>query len=152
MTVKELKEALLQECKDVVENRFQKVRQSISDIEESLLEESKSSAGDKHETGRAMLQIDRENAGKQLHEIEHLQKLLPRIDIATSSEYGRLGSLIYTNQGTYFLSISIGAVTVSKTPYFCVALHSPIGELLSGKLKGNEFSFNTKHYKVTSVK
>ncbi|OAB80283.1 3-oxoacyl-ACP synthase [Cochleicola gelatinilyticus] len=152
MTVKEIKEALLKECKNVVAKRFDKIKQTIEDIIESLEDESKSSAGDKHETGRAMLQIDRENAGKQLREIETLQKLLPRIDIDVTSDYGRLGSLVYTNQGTYFLSISIGAVTVSKTVYYCVALHSPIGDLLSGKKKGDLFSFNGKDYKVTSVK
>jgi hypothetical protein len=152
MIVKELKSALLQQCVQVVEKRYLKIKQTIADIEESLLEETSSSAGDKHETGRAMLQIDRENAGKQLQEIENLQGLVKKIDIKASSDYVRLGSLVYTNQGTYFISISIGAVLISKTNYFCVALHSPIGDLLSGKKKGDSFSFNEKEYSISSVK
>ncbi len=113
---------------------------------------SKSSAGDKHETGRAMLHIDRENAGKQSQEIELLQVLLPRIDIVKTSDYARLGSFVYTNHATFFMSISIGAVTVSKTQYLCVALQAPIGQLISGKKKGDTFSFNGKQYTVTSIK
>lgn len=152
MTVKEIKKSLLEHCKTTVEKRYQKISQTISDIQESLLEEDKSSAGDKHETGRAMLQIDRENAGKQLQEIENLQKIIPKIDINATSDYARLGSLVYTDHATYFISISVGDVVVSKTHYLCVALHSPIGSFLSGKKKGDDFTFNGKMYKVTSVK
>jgi|TARA_R100000479_G_scaffold165252_1_gene104515 transcription elongation GreA/GreB family factor len=151
MTTKELKATLLNYCKDVANKRFNKIKQTISDIEESLLEESKSSAGDKHETGRAMLQIDRENAGKQLQEIEKLQQLVRKIDINSKSDYVRLGSLVYTNQATYFIGISIGVVTVGKTNYVCVALNSPIGQLLSGKKKGDSFVFNEKEYTIKSV-
>jgi hypothetical protein len=95
MTDKELKVALLDHCKETVENRFDKIKQTITAIEESLEDESKSSAGDKHETGRAMLQIDRENAGKQLHEIESLQALVKKIDSSAVSDYIRLGSLVH---------------------------------------------------------
>jgi transcription elongation GreA/GreB family factor len=151
MTNKELKAILLQECQETVARRFSKIKQTILAIEESLEDESKSSAGDKHETGRAMLQIDRENAGKQLHEIENLQALVKKIDINATSDYVRLGSLVYTNNGTYFVSISIGQVTVGKTAYFCVALQSPIGQLLSGKRKGDTFSFNEKSYTIKSI-
>ena len=151
MNDKELKTALLNHCIEVVEKRFSQIKQTIAGIEESLVEESKSSAGDKHETGRAMLQIDRENAGKQLLEIEKLQQLVRKIDINSKSDYVRLGSLVYTNQATYFIGISIGAVTVGKTNYMCVALNSPIGQLLSGKKKGDMFMFNEKEYSIKSV-
>ncbi len=151
MTDKELKVELLEHCKETVEKRYSKIKQTISDIEESLEDESKSSAGDKHETGRAMLQIDRENAGKQLHEIENLQALVKKIEIKVISDYVRLGSLVYTSNGSYFVSISIGLVTVGKTGYFCVALQSPIGQLLSGKKKGESFAFNGKEFVVKSI-
>ncbi|QIE59852.1 3-oxoacyl-ACP synthase [Rasiella rasia] len=151
MTDKELKATLLTHCENTVIARFTKIKQTIADIEESLFEESKSSAGDKHETGRAMLQIDRENAGKQLQEIENLHALVKRIDVKAASEYVRLGTLVYTTNGNYFISISIGQVTVGATQYFCVALQSPIGQLLSGKIKGDTFTFNDKAITIKSV-
>ena len=152
MTVIELKTELLQTCKNIVENRFAKVKQTIADIEESLLEEDKNSSGDKHETGRAMLQIDRENAGKQLNEIEKLNQLLKRADLKSTADYVRLGSLVQTNHATFFMMLSIGAVVVNKENYLCVALNSPIGLQLSGKKKGDAFDFNGKEYKVIDVK
>lgn len=151
-TVTQLKESLLSTCKNAVANRYEKVQKTIAGIVESLDGESKSSAGDKHETGRAMLQIDRENAGKQMKEIESLQTLLPRIKISQTTDIAHLGSLVFTNHGVFFLSISIGEVIIDNEQYFCVSLKAPIGQLIFGKRKGDSFSFNGKEYLVTSIK
>src|SRR5690554_4343317 len=98
MTALEIKSALLKECEHQVQKRYDKINQSIASIEESLWEESKGTSGDKHHTARAMLHIDRENAGKQLSEVEKLISLLEKIDILQSSDYVRLGSLVYTDK------------------------------------------------------
>jgi hypothetical protein len=152
MSVVDLKTELLQHCQKQVENRYSKIKQTIADIDESLLEESKSSSGDKHETGRAMLQIDRENTGKQLNEIEKSVQILKKIDVNVTSDYARLGSLVYTDRFIYFISLSIGTVPVGKKDYLCVALNSPVGLLISGKMKGDEFNLNGTAYKITDVK
>ncbi|SDW18856.1 hypothetical protein [Aequorivita viscosa] len=151
MTAIELKTQLLEHCQKQVDLRYSKIKQTIADIEESLLEESKSSSGDKHETGRAMLQIDRENAGKQLLEIEKLAQLLKKIDVKSTSDYARLGSLVYTDKFKYFISISVGAISVENKDFLCVALNSPVGLLLSGKKKDETFVLNGNSYKITKV-
>lgn len=151
MTTLEIKTELLQHCQNQVDNRYSKIKQTISGIEESLLEESKSSSGDKHETGRAMLQIDRENAGKQLQEIEKVVQLIKKIDVKATSDYARLGSLVYTDKFIYFISLSIGNVSIGKKDYLCIALNSPVGLLISGKKKGDEFNLNENTYKITNV-
>ena len=147
-----LKTELLNYCRNQVDTRFAKIKHTISGIEESLFGESKSSSGDKHETARAMLQIDRENAGRQLREIENLAIILPRINVETVSEYTRLGSLVYTDKFTYFISISVGAVNVDGNQYLCVAINSPVGILLLGKKKGEEFILNGVIQKILEVK
>ncbi|MBT0607096.1 3-oxoacyl-ACP synthase [Aequorivita echinoideorum] len=152
MNIVDLKSVLLQHCQKQVDNRYLKIKQTIADIEESLLEESKSSSGDKHETGRAMLQIDRENTGKQLVEIEKSLQLLKKIDLQATSDYARLGSLVYTDRFIYFISLSIGSVSIEKADYLCVALNSPVGMLLSGKKKDEEFVLNGITYKINKVK
>lgn len=152
MKAVELKTDLLLHCEKQVAARYSKIKQTIAGIEESLLEESKSSSGDKHETGRAMLQIDRENAGKQLHEIEKVMQLLKKIDVKAISDYARLGSLVYTNRFTYFISLSIGTVAIENVAYLCVALNSPVGMLISGKKKGENFNLNGIDYKILNVK
>ena len=151
MSTREVKNVLMGRCSQEVEKRFQKIKKVLDDIKVSLLEESKSSAGDKHETGRAMLQIERENAGNQLREIENLQSLIRKIDIVSVSDYARLGSLIYTNHGIYFISISIGEVKVEDENYYCIALQSPIGNLLSGKNVGDRFSLNQRDFIIKLI-
>lgn len=151
MTAEAIKTELLKHCQKQVDNRYFKIKQIIETLEESLLEESKNSSGDKHETGRAMLQIERENAGNQLREIEKLLQLLKKIDIETASDYARLGSLIYTDGLTYFISISTGMVSLENLNYCCIALHSPVGMLLSGKKKGEMFTFRGEVHKITEV-
>jgi transcription elongation GreA/GreB family factor len=152
MNTKELKLALLQECSRIIDERFHRIKKSISDIETSLYEESKSSAGDKHETERAMLQIERENAGKQLIEVEKVQQILHRIDVNLSSEFAHLGSLVYTTHGNYLISVSIGALEIDSINYFAVAPDSPIGHLLIGKKEGERFSFNDREYELTKLR
>lgn len=152
MSVVELKTELLKHCKDLVDRRYSKIIHTIAGIEEAMFEESKSSAGDKHETGRAMLQIDRENAGRQLHEVEKVAQLLNKMDVNAISDYARLGSLVYTNKFIYFISISIGSVSLEDTNYFCVALNSPVGLLISGKRKGEHFTLNGSSDKIIDVK
>ena len=61
-----LKESLFQQCEDFVNTRLQTIQIIISSHQKALSSETKSSAGDKHETGRAMLQLEMEKAGQQL--------------------------------------------------------------------------------------
>ena len=131
-----------------IQPRFLK---SISNIESSLKEESKSTSGDKHHTGRAMLQIEREQLGRQLNEIEKVQQQLDKVDIHSISEYARLGSLVHTNQGIFFISISVGSLKIIKGNYLGVASNSPIGILLLGKKAGNHFIFNQREYFILDI-
>ena len=69
-----LKEVLFQQCEDFVNTRLQTIQTIISSHQEALRSETKSSAEDKHETGRAMLQLEMEKAGQQLAAIHHWSK------------------------------------------------------------------------------
>lgn len=151
MTPLEIKFELQQQCKDLIKYRYDRIVKTIADIEFSLKEESKSTSGDKHHTGRAMLQIDRENAGNQLREIEKVMRQLEKVDIALTSEKIRLGSIVETNQATFFMSISVGKLETNNSIYLGVAPNSPIGMSLLGKTKGDQFSFNGKVYKIEEV-
>ena len=151
MMNKELKKVLLMECFRNVEERHQRIKQLIVSIEESLFEESKSSAGDKHETGRAMLQIERENAGKQLQEVESTLLTLKRVESYTASDTVHLGSLVFTSKETYFISVSVGLLKVNAKKYLAISPLSPIGKILMGKMAGAELSFNGTEFQITNI-
>ncbi|MDY8135184.1 3-oxoacyl-ACP synthase [Aquimarina sp. 2201CG5-10] len=148
--MKAIKEELYRHCQQFVQDRLDRIQQRIANIQESLTSETKSTAGDKHETGRAMLQLEREKSGQQLAEAQKLQKTLLKIDI-TSSNTIHLGSIILTSQANYFLSISVGKLVVEQTDYYAIAAGSPIGKLLLGKKEGDHFSFNGNKILIKKV-
>lgn len=151
MSTANIKLELFNQCKQYVAQRLERIQYTINDIQESLTSETKSTAGDKHETGRAMLQLEREKAGKQLAEVQKLQEILAKIDISVSSQPVHLGSLVSTTKGNYFISISAGKLVVDDLQYFAIAANSPIGRLLLGKIPEDHFVFNTTEITIESV-
>lgn len=147
----EIKTALFTKCNQWIANRRTKVENVIADIMESLEDETKSSAGDKHETGRAMLQIDREQAGEQLREITKIEEALSKVDIKIKSDYVRLGSVVHTTTNRFFISVSAGEIKVDGRPFYAVALSAPMGQLLLGKKKGDVVRFRESEITITSV-
>ena len=138
----EIKKQLLQVCIDFVLQKQQTIEGIIASNKNSLESETKSSAGDKHETGRAMLQLEMEKAGQQLAEIHKMKATLERINLQQNAQKGALGSLISTENFHYFLAISIGKVVVNATEYFVVSTSSPIGKQLLGIEKGATIPIN----------
>ena len=146
-----LKEQLYQQCLNHVNERLHTINQTIQSNQKALTSETKSSAGDKHETGRAMLQLEMEKAGQQLHSIRQMKDTLARIDVSKKSEIAVLGSIIEINLGTYFLSVSVGQIQVEKKVYFAISTSSPIGKLLLGKREGEELVWNGKKIQINQV-
>ena len=146
-----LKQQLYDFCKSALDERLASIQGVMAGIQKSLLSETKSTAGDKHETGRAMLQLEREKTGRQIVAIEQQQQLLTRIDPETTGEHIHLGSLVYTSNGCYFMAIGLGLATLDNKPYFIIAPQAPIGKLMLGKQAGDTFEFNGKTIQIESV-
>ncbi len=146
-----IKEALYQQCEVFIDNRFRIVENTIKDIQKSLTTETKSSAGDKHETGRAMLQLEREKAGKQLAEIQKIKAVLSKIDISKSSNTVSLGSVIYTSHLNYFIAISAGELKVENKTFYAISASTPIAQLLLGKTVGDIISFRNQEFSIENI-
>ncbi|WP_417855934.1 3-oxoacyl-ACP synthase [Xanthomarina gelatinilytica] len=147
----ELKQLLYFQCVEFCNNRLLNIQKTIEEIQESLTSETKSSAGDKHETGRAMLQLEREKAGNQLAETEKLQELLTKIDVTKTSKTVCLGSLVFTTQANYFIAISAVELVIESKKYYAISPNTPIGKMLIGKQVGDLVSFRDQEFKVVSV-
>ena len=145
------KELLFNLCKDFVDKRLKTVQDIISSNQKALQSETKSSAGDKHETGRAMLQLEMEKASQQLAGISIMNQILSKIDISKTSKIAHLGSVIITNKANYFLSISAGQLSVENNTYFAISISSPIGKLLLGKKENEEVLFNGNLIKIKEI-
>jgi len=147
----QIKKRLLESCKKQVDAKYETVVSIMASNKKALESETKSSAGDKHETGRAMLQLEMEKASQQFSSISSMQEVLKKIQVSKKNDIGKIGSLIYTNFGNYFLAISIGEVEIDNNMFYVISPSSPIGKLLLGKKKGEIIYFNSKEIKITEI-
>ncbi len=153
MTSNHIKENALRFCTKYVEDRLKRIKKNIEAIQEALSSETKSSAGDKHETGRAMLQLEREKLGAQLAEAEKMKQSLAKVTLQKKLETIGLGSLVKTSKANYFLAISAGELkndelSVFCISVFCISVATPIGQLLLGKKIGNRVFFNKEQIEI----
>jgi len=145
------KQTLYDFCQSFIESRISRIQNNIRDVQQSLTSETKSSAGDKHETGRAMLQLEREKLGQQLSEAEKTKAILSKVRLEKKSKTAGLGSMVKTSKAGYFLAISAGRFEDDDTDLFCISTETPIGRLLLGKSAGDSFVFNNKTIEILSV-
>lgn len=151
MLTEVLKKLLYEFCKTYTEERISRIRTSIQGIQTALTSETKSSAGDKHETGRAMLQLEREKLGQQLAEAEKTTQALAKIPIANNSAIIGLGSLVKTSKFNYYLAISAGEFKTGTDKVYCISPGTPIGQLLRGKTPGDTIVFNGNSIEILKV-
>ncbi|MCK0108206.1 3-oxoacyl-ACP synthase [Flavobacteriaceae bacterium S0825] len=146
-----LKQKLYQSCETLIEERFQAIQKTIEELQKALLSETKSSAGDKHETGRAMLQLEREKTGQQLAEINKTKIVLSKVNLGKQSNVVTLGSLVYTSQSNYFIAISAGNLVIDNESFYAISANTPIGKLLIGKTKGDNIDFNGNSIEIKKI-
>ena len=145
------KNTLYTYCTDYVMERITRLKTEIKKTQSSANEETKSSAGDKYETGRAMAQLEIEKNTTQLREAERLQSMLHAIHLDLISEIIIPGSLVTTSKGIFYISISIGLIELENKKYFIIAPDSPIGKLFMGKKSGDIVSWNSTVYGIQTI-
>jgi transcription elongation GreA/GreB family factor len=147
----ELKEKLYKQCLDYVQKRMEAAEQGIKEAQQASKDDTKSSAGDKYETGRAMMQQETDRNLGQLNEANKLKVTLNQLNTTASALQAENGSIIITNNGKFYIAISAGTLVIDGEQYFAVSPASPIGLKLKGVKAGDEFSLNGKDYKIISV-
>jgi len=149
--MKNLKEQLYKMCIDHVQTKINEAKQGIDDAQYAAAEESKSSAGDKYETAREMMQQETDRYQLQLNEANKLMVALSKVTYTTVYTSADAGSLVTTNNGNFFIAISAGSFSLGGQTYFVVSPQSPIGIKLAGKKAGDTFDLNGRDYSIEQV-
>ena len=116
----------------------------MQNAQDSANEETKSSAGDKYETGRAMAQIERDRHAQLFDQLRQERAVLDRIDPDFVFQRVGLGALVTTSVGAFFVSVSAGMVVVEGQKVIAMSPQSPLGASLMGKQAGDSFLFQQK--------
>ena len=144
------KEQLLQACKKIIQERIENANHAMNAAQEAANGEDKSSAGDKYETSRAMGHRDRDMYARQLVEAKNEWQKLDKINLEPSSLI-KAGSLIEVNEILYFIASGIGKLEINGQVVMVISKESPIANLMVNKKINDNFSFNGKLLKITSL-
>lgn len=145
------KSKILTHCKKVLQERKANLEDSLRELKEAVEGEEKSTAGDKHDTARAMIHLEQEKLGKQLKNLEEETLRLARISPESRADAVQIGSFIETNKANYFIGPSLGKLRLDDSIVFAISLQAPLTQVMMGKRVGETFSFNGMEQKVISV-
>jgi transcription elongation GreA/GreB family factor len=149
MTV--LKEELYRHCIDFVSKREAEIKKVIAEAQDAANNETKSSAGDKYETGREVMQQEINLNLARLSELGKLRATLEHITPTQNGTAALPGSVVYTNNGNFYIAISTGRIEIDGTSFFCISAESPIGSKLLGKEVGYSFDLNGKKFVIERI-
>lgn len=148
----ELKKLIIKTLVDILDQKIDSFKVALSNAKESRDSDTKSSMGDKYETGRAMVQMEIEKYEKQLNQNRAQKDELLKINLEEVNNRVQNGSLVYTNNGLYFISIGFGKMELDKdTACYCISMSSPIGKTMLGKKIGMEFQFQNRKTLITEI-
>ncbi|SEH80120.1 MULTISPECIES: GreA/GreB family elongation factor [Epilithonimonas] len=134
----------------------QKLYEKIQTFEKLIAEtrasnnDTKSSMGDKYETGREMLQQEINNLQVQLNEVLKQQDFLKTI-LVKPSDKAEKGAIVKTERGLFFISVSLGELSFEHQKIICISPESPLAKAMNGKQKGEVFSLNNMSQKIVDI-
>ena len=147
----QLKQHIVKACIANLEDKTNALSLIMQEVTDSANNETKSSAGDKHETARAMMQLEQEKLSKQIADLAEQKKEFDKIDFNKSLTQISQGSLVETNKGLFLIASSIGKILISDKTVFVISNKSPLALALNGKKQNEVLSFNGVEYLIKKV-
>ena len=135
----------------LVNDKVSRLQRVLADLKESGSNETKSTAGDKHETALAMLQIEQANTRGQLSDALAQKALLEKINPSLSASVIVNGSLVNTNRGYLYLSVALGKAVIENVAVIALSPQSPLGQKLMGLSVSGVAEINGNRYIIESI-
>lgn len=145
------KEILLAAARALLVAKQTDFQAMVADLQEGLANETKSSAGDKYETSRAMSQQELDKINTQLQEISRQLALIPHLETVSGSAIVQNGSIVETNKGFFFIGLPLGSVQTNEGTVFCIGATAPLAQQLIGKNVGEQVTLNSNQFDVLGV-
>lgn len=117
----------------------------------ALREETKSSAGDKYETSRSMINLEKEKVEKTLLELIRKKQAINQIYPKDITQKVKVGSLVTTTAGIFLISTSLGKVTIEEKDVFVISPISPIAQVMLDLAFGDGFEFKGKKDSILNL-
>lgn len=144
------KRELRELCKEALDKKINESQDMLASIDESAHDDTKSSAGDKFETSREMLKQEAEKISSQLGVLLHQRQVLSVLDTKISDVVVH-GSLVKTDKGIFYLSISLGKVLYQHDTIYAISDESPMALALFGRRVGDKVIVNSRTITILDV-
>jgi len=138
-------------CMHKQQTKIGELQNAIDKVQESIVGEVNSTAGNKFETARAMGQEELDRLNRTMNIAVREIMLLSNISPDKPCDSVQLGALITTDKKMMYLCVGLGKIEIGKDIVFAISTASPIGTQLMGKEKGTEVVFGGKKEKIVSV-
>jgi hypothetical protein len=134
-----------------VRETLQRLQADMVVLQESRQSDTKSSAGDKHETARAMVDQELQQLNQQREKAQRNQSELQQLTEAPCEVAAR-GAAVETERIIYFISISFGKLPVEGLkPVYALSPVSPAAQAMLGKRAGEVFEINGARQAILKV-
>ncbi len=147
MERKQVKEEVLTQLQKQIVN----INEQITSLTEDAQNDAKSSAGDKHETGLAMMHLEQEKLSAKLRDLLQFETIVLKLPEEKQTDKVTLGSIVKTSKGIFYVSIAIPALKFQNQTVVCISPSAPLMKLLLNKTSGEEITFNSITYKILEI-
>jgi hypothetical protein len=145
------KSELIHFLQSKLKGQLQEIEAETAAIENEIANETKSSAGDKFETSREMMNQSRDRLQENAAIIVKHLKSINAINSNKKIESVIPGALIITNFGSFLFGPSIGTISFQNQTLFCLSITSPIGVSFANKIKGEQVEFRGRSYQIQKI-
>jgi len=133
------------------ETRLLEIEEAIKKVRESGNNESKSSMGDKYETGKAMSQNEIYMLSQQQENLLKEYRKLLQIKPEKTSQIVEIGSLVQTEKSYCLIAAAIGTLILGEHKISIISEVSPLAKLLLGKKANQQINLEQKETKIIAI-
>ena len=137
-------------CLKLMRSKLNSIQIQIDAQKMDLNTTIKSSAGDKHETARAMIHLEQEKLGMQFQEVEKQLRILSQIKFGLSST-PQTGSLIHTDKALFYICIGLGSVNLKGISIYVISPISPLAQAFLNTPDLRSITFNGMVYSIKGI-
>lgn len=146
------KQKIKEACAQIIGKRIETARAAMQQAQESANSDEKSSAGDKHETSRAMGHLDSEMNARQLSQALHDLETLHKLNTSTILTKAAPGTVIITTgNDVFFIGAGLGVISIDNNEVIVLSPAAPLAIQLASKKEGDTFSFKGKSTSIKSI-
>ncbi|UFH33207.1 GreA/GreB family elongation factor [Chryseobacterium sp. C-71] len=143
------KENILQILKDKISEKIKTFENLIAETRASS-NDTKSSMGDKYETGREMLQQEINNIQRQLNETLNQQNFVKKLNTEVCTKVQN-GALVKTDKGFFYISVSSGEIVFEGKKIMTISSESPLAKAMFGKKIAETFIINNVNQVIEEI-